>query len=263
MHRWDAADYAKNSSQQALWARELIERIPWRGDAHVLDVGCGDGKITVELAQRVPEGRVMGIDVSAEMVRFATERFPAAQYPNVAFRQMDAAQINLPERFDIVFSNAALHWVRDHRAFLLGAARVMKPGGRMFTSCGGRGNAQAVRQTMLDVIARPRWREFFKDERDQTYWFFDHADYEPWLAEAGLTPLRVELVPKDMIHFGAQGLAGWFRTTWLPHTQRVPEAQREEFVSEVVGEYIRRYPIDEKGNVHVQMVRLEVEARKR
>ena len=73
---------------------------------------------------------------------------------------------------------------------------------------------------------------------------------------------RVELVPKDMVHAGEAGLAGWFRTTWMPHTQRVVEGQREEFVSEVVEEYVRRYPVDAQGNVHVGMVRLEVEALK-
>jgi trans-aconitate methyltransferase len=261
MHRWDAADYAKNSSQQALWARELIDRINWRGDEHVLDVGCGDGKITAELAQRTPRGRVIGIDVSADMVRFARESF--TQIRNLEFRQMDAARIEMPEQFDLVFSNAALHWVPDHRAFLRGAAAVMKPGAKMLTSCGGRGNAEAVRSAMMDVIARDRWKPFFIDKTDRTYWFHDHTEYEPWLKKAGLDPIRVALVPKDMVHQGAPGLAGWFRTTWLPHTQRVPESQREEFINEVVEEYLRHRPLDERGMAHVEMVRLEVEAVRR
>src|SRR6188474_563268 len=111
MAKWDAEDYAKNSSQQAKWARELMDRLALRGEEWVLDVGAGDGKVTAELAGRVPGGRVGGIDQSAEMVQFARERFAAAG--NLQFRQMGAEKIEMTERFDVVFSNATLHWVRD------------------------------------------------------------------------------------------------------------------------------------------------------
>ena len=258
MTRWDAEDYARNSSQQAKWARELMDRLPWRGDEWVLDVGAGDGKVTAELAGRVPKGKVVGIDKSDQMVGFAQERFGAVG--NLEFRQMDAQQIEMSERFDVVFSNATLHWVRDHRAFLRGAAGVMKMGAKLLISCGGRGNARCVQDVLEEVITREAWRTFFQQSDQQTYWFLDHTEYRPWLAEAGLEARRVELTPKDMVHAGPEGLAGWLRTTWMPHTHRVPEAQREEFVQEVVAEYVRRHPLDAEGNVHVGMVRLEVEA---
>src|SRR4051812_48653879 len=114
---WDANEYAKHSSVQQHWARELIDKLAWRGDERVLDIGCGDGKVTAEIARAaVPRGSVLGIDSAPQMIRFASEHF--ADVPNLRFRQMDASDIALRGQFDVVFSNAALHWVIDHRPVL-------------------------------------------------------------------------------------------------------------------------------------------------
>ncbi|HEX2970865.1 MAG TPA: hypothetical protein VHP11_00945, partial [Tepidisphaeraceae bacterium] len=78
--------------------------------------------------------------------------------------------------------------------------------------------------------------------------------------DAGLHPLRVELIPKDMIHPGPAGLAAWLRTTWHPYTQALPESLRQPFIDEVVRRYVASHPLDSQGNVHLAMVRLEVEA---
>nr|MDO8083436.1 hypothetical protein [Candidatus Sigynarchaeum springense] len=83
-----------------------------------------------------------------------------------------------------------------------------------------------------------------------------------WLVDASLKPLRVELLPKDMVQDGAKGLAGWIRTTWLPYIERVPERLRGTFIDALIGDYIERQPPDSEGKVHEPMVRLEVEAMK-
>ena len=139
--KWNAADYAANSTVQQSWARELIAKLHLRGDEHLLDVGCGDGKVTAEIARAVPRGSVTGIDASAEMIAFAKKTFPQKGLPNLEFHVMDAREIELNKQFDLVFSNAALHWVDDHQRFLQGASAVLKPGGRLVVSCGGKGNA--------------------------------------------------------------------------------------------------------------------------
>ena len=91
-------------------------------------------------------------------------------------------------------------------------------------------------------------------------WPRDLAKAKALLREAGLKPVRVELLPKDMQQAGRAGLAGWVRTTWLPYTQRVPEPLREQFILELVDSYLDRHPLDIHGFAHVPMVRLEVEA---
>ena len=107
--KWNAAAYAANSAVQQGWARELIAKLKLRGDEHILDVGCGDGKVTAEIAAAVPRGLVVGIDASAEMISFARKTFPASKIPNLKFQIGDARQIRLTKKFDVVFSNSALH----------------------------------------------------------------------------------------------------------------------------------------------------------
>jgi trans-aconitate methyltransferase len=257
---WDAAAYAANSAVQQSWARELIARLQLQGGEHVLDVGCGDGKVSVEIARAVARGCVLGVDASPEMIAFAQQNFPPVRVPNLRFQICDARKINLvPDGFDLVFSNAALHWVDDHEAFLRGAASVLKPGGRLVVSCGGKGNAHDVFLALRPEMRLRHWREFFR-RMPAPYFFYSPADYEKWLPKFGFKIHTVRLVPKDAVYAGADGLATWLRTTWLPYVQRVPEDQREKFIAAVTRRYLARHPADAAGRVSVRMVRLEIEA---
>ncbi|MDF1534055.1 MAG: methyltransferase domain-containing protein [Methanosarcinaceae archaeon] len=109
MYKWDAQDYSKSSSEQQKWAHELILKLALKGNERVLDIGCGDGKITAQIARRVPDGCVMGIDLFEEMINFATSNFPPDRYPNFSFEIRDASNLNFDHELDVVFSNAALH----------------------------------------------------------------------------------------------------------------------------------------------------------
>src|SRR5258706_6677443 len=182
--RWNAADYAANSAVQQTWARELIAKLNLRGDEHVLDVGGGDGKVTAEIARAVPRGSVTGVDASPQMIEFAKKTFPAAKFSNLRFRAMDARKIKFERRFDLVFSNAALHWVDDHQKILHGISAVLKPGGRLVVSCGGKGNAQDVFVALRPEIRLKRWREFFR-RMPTPYFFYAPGDYEKWFPEIG------------------------------------------------------------------------------
>jgi trans-aconitate methyltransferase len=262
--KWDAADYAANSAVQQTWARELIATLHLRGDEHILDVGCGDGKITAELARAVPRGFVLGTDASAEMIGFAQKTFPTAKIPNLKFAIADAREIPpeiIPEKFDLVFSNAALHWVDAHEKFLCGAAAVLKSGGRLVVSCGGKGNAHEVFLALRPEMRLKRWREFFR-KMPLPYFFYAPDDYEKWLPKSGFKIHALKLAPKDAAYAGADGLATWLRTTWLPFVQRVPENLREEFIAAVTARYLAKHPPDAGDQVHVRMVRLEIEAEK-
>ena len=256
---WNPADYAANSAVQQSWAGELIARLKLRGGEHILDVGCGDGKITAELARAVPQGSVVGLDASAEMIGFARKIFPTAEYPNLKFQIADAREIRSPKKIDVVFSNAALHWVDDHKAILRGAASVLKAGGRLVISCGGKGNAHDVFLAFRPEMRLQRRCEYFR-QMPLPYFFYSPADYEKWLPQAGFKIQRLELAPKDATYAGATGFATWLRTTWLPFVQRVPVNLREEFIAAVTRRYVARHPPDAAGKVHVRMVRLEIEA---
>ncbi len=260
---WNAAEYAANSAVQQSWARELIARLRLGGAEHVLDVGCGDGKVTAEIARMLPRGRVLGVDASADMIAFARRTFPAGQTPNLDFQLCDARTLGtVAGPFDLVFSNAALHWVDDHEAVLHGAARVLRPGGRLVISCGGKGNAHDVFLALRPELRLRRWSEFFR-QIPAPYFFYTPAEYEKWLPKHGFQIHTLALTPKDALYAGADGLATWLRTTWLPYVQRVPEPAREEFIAAVTRRYLAKHPPDVQGNVHVRMVRLEIEAERK
>lgn len=257
--KWDAAEYAANSAVQHGWARELMARLQLRGDECVLDVGCGDGKVTAEMARALPHGSVVGTDVSPEMIAFAQKKFPAPENQNLTFQVMDAREIRFAGQFDLVFSNAALHWVDDHPAFLRGAAAALKPAGRLIVSCGGKGNAHEVFLAIRPEMRLKRWRGFFR-EIPRSYFFYTPADYKKWLLKCGFKINALNLAPKDVTYGGAGDIATWLRSTWIPYVQRVPENLREEFIAAVTQRYLAGHPPDVAGNVHVRMVRLEIDA---
>jgi trans-aconitate 2-methyltransferase len=256
---WNADDYAKHSTAQQKWARELIAKLHLRGFENVLDIGCGDGKVTAEIAAAVPNGSVLGVDNSRSMIELAQKKYPAAKYANLSFQRADARELSFNRQFEIVFSNATLHWIRNHDPVLAGIYKSLRPDGRVLLQMGGRGNAAGVIAVLEDVKKADRWAPCFAGF-EFPYGFHEPGDYKTWLKQAGFHSVRAELIPKDMTHAGLSGLAGWIRTTWLPYTQRIPENQRRAFIEELVHKYTQKYPPDKAGMIHVQMVRLEVEA---
>jgi len=258
-HNWDAAEYEKHSSSQQQWAHDLIRTLKLAGDERILDIGCGDGKVTAELAVLVPRGHVLGIDSSENMVAFAHRRFPPTHYPNLQFRWGNATRPAYRGEFDLVVSFASLHWVSDHRAVLSGIKQSLKPGGLTVLQFGGKGNAAMISDVANELTTHSRWKDYFKNF---TYpWFFYSVEeYRGFVERAGLSAKRVQLVPKDMVHDGRDALTGWLRTVFLPYTERLPDALREDFVGEIANVYVERQPPDENEGIHVKMVRLEVEA---
>src|SRR5919197_6267734 len=98
MHHWKPAEYARHSAAQLAWARELIARLKLRGDETLLDIGCGDGKVTAEIAAALPRGGAVGLDSSRDMVEFARAHYPPARFPNLEWVCMDARRIELERR---------------------------------------------------------------------------------------------------------------------------------------------------------------------
>jgi trans-aconitate 2-methyltransferase len=199
------------------------------------------------------------VDNSAEMIKLAKESFPQRTYPNLSFQVMDARELAFKGEFDLAFSNAALHWIADQKPVLRGVALSLKAGGRLLLQMAGKGNAKHILGIIDELAAVEPWSKYLAGMAFP-YGFFDTKEYETFLKQVGLQPTRLALFPKDMTFPNAEGLAGWIRTTWLPYTQRVPEELRGEFVAQIVQRYLAHYPADEKGTIHLAMVRLEIEA---
>jgi trans-aconitate 2-methyltransferase len=255
---WNAEDYAHNSSAQMEWARELLGALCLGPAENVLDIGCGDGRVTAEIAARVPRGGVTGIDSSPDMIQRARAAFPPELHANLRFLAMDARAITL-EGFDAAFSNAVMHWIADQPSVLRGVRSALRPGGRLLFQMGGRGNAAGIIEALDTLASREPWKRWIADT-PFPYTFTGPEQYSRWLREAGFEPRRAVLIPKRSRYGDRAGLEGWVRTTWMPYTERVPSEERGRFVAALVDAYLARHPAAEDGSVGVDMVRLEVEA---
>jgi trans-aconitate 2-methyltransferase len=260
-YSWDATDYAKNSSNQFEWAKELIPKLKLQGNECLLDIGCGDGKVTALLSTYLPHGQVVGVDSSQEMILLARRSHPQIRYPNLSFLKMDARELTFKGEFDVAFSNATLHWIIEHRLVLEGVYNSLDTNGRLLFQMAGKGSAQEVIAVIQEMISEDCCKPYFKNFTFP-YGFYGPEEYAKWLKDAGFKPERVELIPKDMKLKGKEGLAGWIRTTWLPFTERVPASLRASFINDIAERYIAAYPLDKKGLAHVKVVRLEVQATK-
>lgn len=259
MYKWDPCDYNTQSLNQQQWAQELIQKLALKGNERILDIGCGDGKVTAQISRHVPSGFVVGIDSAESMILFAREKFPEVKYSNLAFQNVDAKELDFNGEFDIVFSNAALHWIIDHRPVLKGIKKSLRSPGKVLLQMGGTGNAVSIFEVLDKLLKDEKWSRFFKDF-SFPYGFYSPEEYKVWLDEADLQIKRVEIIPKDMKLKGKEGLSGFIRSTWLSYTLRIPEDLRTEFIDSVTEKYLEEHNIDKKGIVHVEMVRLEVEA---
>jgi trans-aconitate 2-methyltransferase len=253
---WDADDYHRHSSAQTDWGREVHGRLSLRGDEHVVDLGCGDGRLTSELATRLPRGSVTGIDSNADMIDFA-ERHHRAN--NVSFAKADVCRFSLGRRVDLFVSTACLHWVEAHDPVLRCCRAHLDRGGRLFFQMGGRGNCAELLRAAETTAREAGWSRYL--EPFTVPWHFrGPEDYETLLPRFGFRPLRSELVAKTMVHDGPDGLRAWLRTTWMPVVSRVPEALQDELVDAIVARHLVARPPDAQGRTRAAMMRLELEA---
>jgi len=260
-YNWNAEDYYNNSAAQQQWAKELIAKLALTGSEDVLDLGCGDGKVTYEIAQCLAKGTVIGVDNSSSMIALASQQYSVSLYPSLTFELMDARELVFENQFDVVFSNAVLHWIKDHKSVVDGLFKSLKPGGKILLQMGAKDGVSLYLSALDQVILLPEWKTYFRNF-EFPYAFMGVEDYEVMLLTARFKIKRLELIAKDAIHANKEKFKGWIRTTWLPYTERVPEAKREQFIELIATKYLEIKPLDAEGNVHVPMVRLEVEAEK-
>jgi trans-aconitate 2-methyltransferase len=241
---WDAATYTAIAAPQLRWAGPVVDRLRLRGDETVLDAGCGSGRVTATLLDRVPDGRVIAIDASPSML--AEARKNLAEYgPRVTIVEADL-QLALPvaEPVDAVFSTATFHWIPDHEALFRNLFAVMGPGGRLSVQCGGAGNGANV----VAVLTRTG------DGWPGPWNFATPAETEARLAAAGFVDAHAWLHPEPA-HFDTRDeFATFLRTAVLgAHLDRLPTAEHDAFVGTVV---------DQLPEHTVDYVRLNFDARR-
>jgi trans-aconitate 2-methyltransferase len=243
---WDAETYDAVSDPQFSWGMEVLERLELRGDEHVLDAGCGSGRVTEELAKRLPDGRVLAVDASEAMVEKARERLGE----RASYLVADLSELELEEPVDLVFSTATLHWILDHDRLFRRFHAAMRPGGRLVAQCGGAGNVAEHAAAIGTVMGRSRFASHFK-QAPAMWNFAEPEETERRLLAAGFAEARCWLEPKPVTP--ADPLAFTMTVTLGPHLAMLPEDLRRPFAEAVLDEC--RKPLT------LHYVRLNIEAR--
>ena len=254
---WSGADYARHSSLQEAMAEEVLSRLRLSGDEQLLDLGCGDGKLSARIAARLPQGAVLGVDASADMVAYAQRQF-AAQ-PNLRFAVADARQLDFDRRFDRVVSFNALHWVPQQADALRGIRRALKPQAHAHLRLVTRGTLTSLEEVAEQVRRLPPWAADFADFSDP-YLRLDADEYVALAGSLGLVCLscRSELKRWD---FGSdEAFFGFCHAGFGAWTRVLPEARRQTFVEQVMRRYLAQVDaaLGERHTFHFMQTDVEL-----
>jgi trans-aconitate 2-methyltransferase len=192
---WDGATYDRVSGPMEAMGLEVLERLELRGDETVVDAGCGSGRITAALLERLPRGRVIAVDGAPPMIEAARERL--GERPNLELRVADLCELELGEPADAILSTATFHWIKDH-AQLFGRLRAaLRAGGQLAAQCGGHGNIRVVREAGEAVGAQPPFAEYLGDW-EGPWRYAEPQETEELLAAAGFASARCWLEPRPV-----------------------------------------------------------------
>ena len=233
-HEFDGKKYEQASSHQKEWGSKLIAELELKGNERVLDLGCGDGVLSAHIAELLPDGKVVGIDASQGMIDVA---LPKAK-DNLRFVLMDIGDLDFSNEFDVVFSNATLHWVKDHRKLLRNVGRALRPCGRARFNFAGEGNCVSFLKVILEAIADERFREYFTDF--DWPWYTPSVDeYTELCKSSGLRSVRVWGQNADRYFPDKEAMIRWVdQPSLVPLLSHLPEDRRVPFRNYVVERMI-------------------------
>lgn len=236
-HEFDGKKYAETSAHQKEWGTRLIDKLGLRGNEAILDLGCGDGFLTVLLAERAPEGRIVGIDASRGMIDAARRHWR----DNLEFHLRDINDLDFSSEFDLIFSNATLHWVHDHRKLLRNCCGALKPRGRIRFNFAADGNCSNFNETVRALMKEQRFASYF--EKFVWPWYMPPlTEYEELASASGLAAVKVWGENLDRNFPDVDALVGWIdQPSIVPFLHTIPdESTKKEFRDELVERMIAK-----------------------
>jgi trans-aconitate methyltransferase len=235
-HEFDGKKYEKASAHQKEWGIKLISELSLNGSEHVLDLGCGDGNLTSRIAELLPEGDVLGVDASQGMIDAALPK----ERSNLHFRTLDINDLDFKNQFDVVFSNATLHWVTDHQRLLQNIRRALRGGGRIRFQFAGAGNCASFLAVVREAITLEEFGASFVEF--EWPWYMPSVDeYERLAQSSGLQDVRVWGENADRLFPDAEVMIRWIdQPSLVPFLPHVAEPAKEAFRDFVVSRMIKR-----------------------
>jgi trans-aconitate 2-methyltransferase len=249
---WDAASYEELADPMTRWGAKFLEFVQLEGDEAVVDAGCGTGRVTELLLERLPDGTVLAVDVSEKMVYVAAGRF--SDDGRVKVERQDLLELDAKEPVDVIFSTATFHWILDHDQLFHRLSENLKPGGLLAAQCGGTGNVARVLEAAQEVMREERFREVFDGWSDSKN-FADPATTKNLLERAGFEKIETWLHEEPTEFDSVEKLARYLKTVILrQHVAVLPEGERDAF-ARAVAERMSEKPV-------VDYVRLNMLARR-
>lgn len=236
MAEWRAREYSQQSSLQQAMADEVLGGLVLRGNERVMDVGCGDGKITAAIAARVPAGSVLGIDPSQDMIAFAANRFDRSAHRNLRFEVADVRHLAFHDEFDLVVSFNALHWVPEQADALAAIHRALVPGGSARLRFVSKGARLSIEDVIEEVRKNPRWADSFSGFHTP----YAHPTLEAYrrlAEEAGLRVAALNVLDKAWDFESREAFTAFANATFIEWTRRLPENQWPAFITDVLDRY--------------------------
>ncbi len=232
---FDGEKYKKASSHQKEWANKILSELHFKGNEIIIDLGCGDGTITNQLAEMVPRGKVIGIDASEGMIKTARKD---KKQKNVYFEQKDINEIDYIEEFDFIFSNATLHWIKDHVKLLRNLYKSLKNNGALRLNFAANGNCSHFFKVIHQAINQKEYSQYFQE---YTWpWFMPTIeDYQTLAQEAEFSKIEIWGENADRYFENAETMIKWIdQPSIVPFLQYIPPPQKEKFRKYVVEHMI-------------------------
>ena len=233
---FDGNKYKQASKPQKEWGYDLISELSLKGNEAALDLGCGDGVLTEQLALLVPYGKVLGIDASISMIETAE----TISRDNLTFSHLDINEMNFENDFDFVFSNAALHWIKDHERLLQNVYKALKAHGKILWYFGGSGICSNFLDVMRRKIQENAYAEYFTDF--EWPWFMpSKPQYEELISTIGFSACTIEEVNRDRNFANASEIIQWIdQPSIVPFIEYIPKELKETFRQEIIEEMLTR-----------------------
>lgn len=234
---WDGASYDRISGPQVELGRAVMDRLPLSGDETVLDAGCGSGRLTEMLRERVPHGHVIAWDASESMLEAARRRLG----PEADIRHGDLLELELERPVDAILSTATFHWIADHALLFRRLRAALRPGGRLVAQCGGEGNIDRLRGVAHAILDREPYAAHFRDWRAPWNYAGAEASRDRLLA-AGFASADCWLAPAPQ---EPDHEREFLSTIVLgPHVQHLPRELREPFMDDVLSDLGKPVVVD-------------------
>ncbi len=252
---WDASEYEKLSAPMTSWGVGIVGRLETRGDEAAIDAGCGTGRVTELLLEKLPEGSVLAVDSSVAMVEAARRRFIGE--PRVRVERQDLTSLEVPKPVDLILSTATFHWINDHDRLFQNLSLALKLHGRLVAQCGGEGNISRATNAVDETMREERFRSCFEGWQDDKYYADPHSTKER-LEAAGFKEVETWLHDEVAAFDSVQELSRYLGAIVLGgHLDRLSEELKGPFAAEVAK---RVAAVD--GKPTLDYVRLNITARK-